>query len=274
VPEENLAELFDFVVRAGCVLFVVLLALKGPTRVIKIAVATFALAFVVTLGLKSGWATSALVLGVILAANLASLFAAALLFREPLEKPLTPVESAACPVFARRTVEQWTRGFQGLGYEPCGDAQSHWALGRSKKNVFIRFLRHRSRNSWAEIHVLEDPRATARMISSVKEGGRAAGTVDRQANEEFFRDDRTFINRVASSASCADLVQSHEVFLLKVPGSLLSVEDPLGQSASTHDAWVERLLESRQVVRRGDSFAIPLRRALPTALRVLAAWFH
>jgi hypothetical protein len=114
----------------------------------------------------------------------------------------------------------------------------------------------------------------ARMIASFKEGGRSLGTCDQQANEEFFRDDRTFIQRVASRSSCADMVASHELFLLKVPGSLETVADPMTLHQEIYNGWVERLLASGQVVRRGDSMAIPLRSALPISLRVLAAWFH
>jgi hypothetical protein len=270
----DLSPLIDFLVRGACVLFVLLLVFKGPARVVKIGVVVFTLGFVGLISFKAGWMTGATVVGVILASNVVAMSVGTLFYRQPLQKALLPVDREACPRYARQKVEQWSRGFEGLGYEPYGEGESRWSLGKSQKKTYTRFLLHRSRHSWVEIHALEEPRMVARMIASVKEGGRSVSTCDQQANEELFRDDRTLIQRVASRSSCADMVASHELFLLKIPGSLETVTDPMTLHQEIYNGWVERLLASGQVVRRGDSMAIPLRSAFPISFRVLAAWFH
>ncbi|MGH9460587.1 MAG: hypothetical protein ACRD1X_05190 [Vicinamibacteria bacterium] len=251
-----------------------ILAAKGPTRALKIGVVVLLLGFVGWMGVKNGWTAAFTVLSVTLGVTLLSMGAAVRLHRMPLKKELRPVDEQSCPRHALAKLRDWTRGLEGLGFRVDDDRLAHWSFGETKRKVFVRFLRHHSNESWAEIHVLDEPKIAARLMASRKDGGLHLMTCDQQANEEFFRDARTRVNRVSSRTSCADLHRSHEEFVLRTPGALVRTEDPVSLHIDAHNQWITRLLDSGQLVVRGDAAVIPLRLTVPTMFRVLAAWFH
>ena len=98
-------------------------------------------------------------------------------------------------------------------------------------------------------------------------------TVDRQANEEFFRDSRTRVARSPSAATCFDMVRRHETRAGEA-GARQRIEDPPAVHVENYEKWIRRLVESRQLVARDSTARIPLRLVPPTVLRVVAAWLH
>jgi hypothetical protein len=251
-----------------------ILATKGPTRALKIGVVVLLLGFVGWMGVKSGWTTALTVLSVTVGTTLLSMSAAVQLHRMPLKKELRPVDEQSCPRYAVGKVRDWTRGLEGLGFRVYADRLGHWSFAGTKRKVFVRFMQHHSNESWAEIHALDEPKTTARLIAARKDGGLHLMTCDQQANEELFHDPQTLVNRVGSRATCADLHRRHEEFVLKTPGALVRTEDPVSVHIDAYDRWITRLLDSGQLAVRGDAAAIPIRSTLPTMFRILAAWFH
>lgn len=247
--------------------------LWGPTRSIKIGVALFALAVVSVLAVYSGRPAVLGLLAVIGLVNFLVMGAAVLLHSMPLEKTLAPVDLSSCPPHGRRKVEEWTRGFGGLGFSRHGDFETEWRFAGRTRKSFIRFLIHDSRTTWVEIHVLDEPKMAARLVASRGEGGIYIATVDRQANEEFFRDSLTRILRTPSAATCFDMVRRHEARVGEA-GARQRIEDPPAVHVENYEEWIRRLVESRQLVARDSAARIPLRLVPPTVLRVMAAWFH
>jgi hypothetical protein len=251
-----------------------ILATKGPTRALKIGVVVLLLGFVAWMGVKSGWPAALTVLSITVGSTLLSMGVAVRLHQMPLKKELRPVDEQSCPRHGVGKLRDWTRGLEGLGFRGYEDRLGHWSFGGTKRKVFVRFLLHHSNESWAEIHVLDEPKIAARLMAARKDGGLHLMTCDQQANEEFFHDPQTLVNRVGSRATCADLYRRHEEFVLRTPGSVVRTEDPVSVHIDAHDQWIARLLDSGQLVVRGDAAVIPLRTTLPTMLRVLAAWFN
>jgi len=251
-----------------------ILAAKGPTRALKIGVVVLLLGFVAWMGMKSGWTAALTVLSVTLGVTLLSMGVAVRLHQMPLKKELRPVDEQSCPRYGAGKLRDWTRGLEALGFRVYADRQSHWSFAGTKKKVFVRFLRHHSNESWAEIHVLDEPKIAARLMAARKDGGVHLMSCDQQANEEFFHDPQTLVNRVGSRATCADLYRSHEEFVLRTPGGLVRTEDPVSVHIDAYHQWIARLLDSAQLVVSPDAAVIPLRLTLPTMFRVLAAWFH
>ncbi len=264
----------DLAIQALCVAFFLYLLLKGPTRGLKIGLVVFVLAFVAVQAVKVGWAPALALLLTVLVMNLVVMMASTLILRHPLRKVFVAAGEQELPRHAGKQVAKYTQDFEALGFQRCGDRISTWKMLGQKRNVFTRFLRQGSGHCWAEIHALDEPKVVARVIGTLKNDGSVLSTVDKQANEEFFRDELTHMRRVAASSTCEMMLRAHEVFAMKVPTSTQTVQDPIASSAAVYDGWVRRLVDSRQVVVRGDSFAIPLRMAFPTAVRVIAAWFH
>lgn len=266
---------FHVLVYPSIAIVFVLFIAKGPTRVVKLAVLALVVVFLVGTGLRSGWETGLTVLGVLFGIQIVSMGSAALLHRMPLKKNLRLMEyGTACPGHGVKKLQDWTRGFEALGFDAIGDYETTWSFASSKRRVLIRFLLHRSREMWAEVHILDQPKMAARMVASRKEGGLYLATCDQQANEEFFRDEQTHIRRAPSRSTCADMVQSHQRLVLEIPAAPLRIEDPVFEHVEIYDGWIRRLLDSGQLTVRGDAAAVPLHLVLPVAFRVMGAWFH
>ncbi len=267
-------EILDLLVQGLCVLFAIVLAIKGPTRRLKIALLFFVAAFAGLQAAKVGFGPALALIGTILLMNLVVMMAVPLVLRHPAKKSLAALGSRTWPKYAVKQVEEHARAFESLGFHACGDRTSVWTFFGKQQRSFMLFMKHSSGHHWAEIHALDSPKVVARMITSVKQGRIAVSTCDKQANEEFFRDPQTRLQRVATASSAADMLRAHETFSMTIPGALETTDDPIATHVELYDSWVERLLSTRQVVLRGSSFAIPLRLAFPTALRVMGAWLH
>ena len=117
-----------------------------------------------------------------------------------------------------------------------------------------------------------DPvKVIARAFRSVDRDGLTLTTCDRQANEEFFRDPLTRVQRLPASTTCRDMLAAHQA---RMPAGAVLVDDPAARHVEIYDGWVERMAGTGQVQVRGDQFVIPPRQYLPIALRVWGAWFQ
>ena len=57
--------------------------------------------------------------------------------------------------------------------------------------------------------------------------GRAIMTCDKQADQEFFEDPCTTLERVASGSTCQELVDAHRKLAMTTEGRMARVEDPV-----------------------------------------------
>jgi hypothetical protein len=268
-----LVAILDLATLVASVVLALLLLRKGPTRQLKIALLVLFAAFALLQAVKVGPGPALALVGTILAANVVVMMATTVLLRHPARKVLELPGLRPWPRYAVGQVEEHARAFESLGFQPVGDRTSPWRFLGRERQTFIRFLKHPSGHHWAEIHALDNPKVVARMIASSKQGGVAVLTCDKEANQEFFRDPLTRVQRVASASSASEMLRAHEALSVRVPGSLEAGE-PMVRHVEQHDRWVQRLVASGQVVLRGDDFVIPLRRAFPAALRVMGAWLH
>ncbi len=248
--------------------------LWGPTRAIKIGVALFVVGVAACFAVYAGHERALGLLAVIAGVNFVAMGAAALLHSMPIEKVLAPVDASSCPPHGRKKLQDWTKGFGGLRCVHQGDFESQWQFAGKTRKSFIRFLVHDSRTTWVEIHVLDEPKMSARLVASRTEAGEYLATVDRQANEEFFHDPLTRVVRVASASTCFDMLRRHEARVAEEIGSRLRVENPHAVHVEVYQGWIGRLLQSGQLVAKGSAAKIPLRLVPATVFRVMAAWFH
>jgi hypothetical protein len=279
MPEDARGLADDPVILALMGLSAVLLALlvvNGPTRAVKIALLVLLAAFLGGSAGRLGVERTLLILGVIVAANLVVTGVGIAMLRHRARSSLTPL-AQDWPAYALRPLATFTEDLLALGFRVHGDYRSSWRIGSQEKQSFIRFLSHPSRPWWAEIHALVpshrlDPvKVVARAVRAVGAGGATLTTCDRQANEEFFRDPLTRIQRVPAATSCRDLVAAHE---RRAPEGARVVDDPPALHAQLYDRWVERLAASGQVTVVGDHFVVPPRRTGAVALRVWGAWLQ
>jgi hypothetical protein len=246
----------------------------GPTRALKIAVAVLAVATAAGIALHSGRVEALGLLVLIAGVNAGAMAVAVLLHALPIRRNLELVDVSACPRHGRKKLVDWTRDFVELGFSHEGDYQSEWRFAGRTRKSFIRFVVDRSRTTWVELHVLDEPKMAARLVASRAGGEVYLATVDRQANEEFFQDSRTRVVRVASSSKCSEMLRRHEDRVSEASGPRRTIEDVRKANVEIYDGWIERLLQSRQLVARGSSAKIPLRLVPSTVLRVMTAWFH
>jgi hypothetical protein len=261
-----------------CAGLLIWLIVKGPTRGVKIALLVLLAGFLGAQAGRAGVDRALLFLGVIVGVNLVFMTLTALLLRHPARSSLGPVgEGEEWPAYARRSLQRFTDELLALGFRVHGDRRSSWRIGSQEKQSFIRFFSHPSPPCWAEIHALApshrfDPtKLVARALRSVGADGATLTTCDRQANEEFFRDPLTRVQRVAASTSCRDMLAAHE---RRAPTDATPVDDPPALHARLYDAWVDRVVASGQVRVRGDQLVIPPALVLPVALRVWGAWLQ
>lgn len=246
----------------------------GPTRPVKIGVALLVVGVAGGLTAYTGQADALGLVAVVLGVSVVAMSAAVLMHRLPIEKSLAPVDVSSCPRYGRKKLDEWTRGFESLGFSHRGDYESPWRFAGQTRRAFIRFLSHHSRTTWVEIHVLDEPKIAARLMASRTREGVYLPTVDRQANEEFFRDPQTHVVRVRSAATCAEMLRRHEDRAVEPNGSPIVVEDPPSLHLEIYNGWIGRLLRSRQLAASGSSARIPIGHVLGAVFRVMAAWFH
>jgi len=271
---DGILQFLDRSVMGLCLLFALVLAIKGPTRQLKIALLFFVVAFAGLQAVKVGAGPALAMIGTILVVNVVVMMATVVLLRHPATKTLAPLGARPWPKYALKQVDEHARAFESLGFQFLGDRLSTWKFLGQERRSFIRFMKHSSGHHWAEIHALDEPKVVARMITSAKQGGVAVLTCDKQANQEFFRDSLTHVQRVATASSSGDMLRTHEALAMRIPGTLEAADDPMARHVQLYDSWVRRLLSTRQAVLRGSNFAVPLRLAFPAALRVMGAWLH
>jgi len=263
---------------ANAVLFfavVIGFSLKGPVRWVKMATLLLLVDFGVGLGAHVGWEAGLRFVGITAAATFGSVAVALHSWRHPVQKRFEPATPDACPKHARPSLERWTRELGTLGFATHAEHKTFWKIQGQPRLTFVRFFRHHSEPLWVEIHALENPKIVARMITSDKGEGRAVFTCDQQADQEFFRDPSSRLQRLPRNSSCAEMIEQHRRLALTSEGTSNRVEDPVEGHVSLYDGWVERLLASNQVRRVEPGWIGIKRSAIPgMVLRTWAAWFH
>ncbi len=249
--------------------------LKGPVRWVKVCTALLLAQFVAHRCFTSGWQSGIQLVGITGAAIFASVSMAFLTWRHPVSKVFSPATLADCPEHARSMLERWTHELEDLGFQIHADHRTVWQIKGGDRVTFIRFLVHHGEPLWVEIHALDNPKVVARMAMTDKGDGRAVMTCDRQADQELFDDPLTKIQRVASAADCTELVDAHRKLAMSSEGRYERIEDPAQTHTILYDGWIQRLLETRQVHRVGESQIALKPSSIPgLVLKTHAAWFH
>lgn len=257
----------------ACAVFALWLAWKGPTRGLKIALTVFVALFVAQFAMNAGAGPAVGIVATLAVINIASMAAGVLLVTYRVKRTLLPVTESACPAYALGNVKTLTDSFRAIGFQFVADRQTTWKMGGQERKTFVRFLKHNSGQSWAEIHAMDNPRLIGRLIASLKDGGVSVSTGDRQANQELIPAPKTLRLRVPTASSCSDMAMAHQAFAMKTPGRLRTIDDPMAADAEAHAQWVGHLLRTGRVTASGEWFRISPRAALPIIVRVMGAWF-
>ena len=278
MPSETLPGLLVIFGAANAVLFfavVIGFSLKGPVRWVKMATLLLLVDFAIGLGAHAGWESGLRFVGITGGVTFAGMAVALRTWRHPIQKQFQPVASDVCPGHARRSLTRWTQELEALGFVIHAEHKTYWKLQGQPRLTFVRFFTHHNEPLWVEIHALENPKIVARMIISDKGDGRGVFTCDQQADQEFFRDSFSRIQRLPRSSTCAEMIEQHRRLAMTSEGSLHRVDDPVEGHLSLYGDWVQRLLASAQVRAVEPGWIGVRHAAIPgIILRTWAAWFH
>lgn len=272
----NLLDIKNVIGILGGIVFVITLIgflFKGPKRWIKISVLILIILFAIYLLINMG-IQGFFIITTILLSTVAINMIGMLTWKDFIKEELEPAGLDDCPKHGLRLMEKWSNGLVAMGFSHSCCSLKYWEVLGTERETWIRFLYNPQEYMWAEIHICANPKMAARLIASELENDKSIITVDQVANQEFFEDNNIFVQRIASKSNIEEMVKKHLRLVADKKGAPKEVSNPVEMHIHCHDSWVERLLNSRQVIKRDDTIAIPFRKLFAKIPQIYSNWLQ
>ena len=258
----------------GAIAILIALALKGPTRVVKILVVVY---LVIVVGAFAVMMSPAAALRIMLfslagGALLPSL--ALLSWRVPIPRKLEPVDASAFPPHSWNEVRRRGEEATAAGLEWIGDCSYRYKIALQEGRGYQRFFATSDRTRWYYVHSITGGRLVVSYVSGVTAAGRCLRVAGGMDDFKLFPTPSVAVRTVSARMPVQQMLEAHEEFCREMGETVVATSNPIATHEEIHDRWVQDLIEAGTLKRAGD-VAKPRLRAVPGCLlRQVGGWLR